>query len=334
MFKLVQFVISNRIDPAFSGWFFNYQIVPFCYNYRFLQGVIMLEVCTYSEIAMYVLYLILICYWLRSLSRYLLEYDPTRSWSENAFIEICLLFLHNIFYRVPYLLPPVLDSFEIDSSIYLMSYWVFLVFSLVVLLFFLHIGLKTKQNANQLDNHGICKEFQKQQNQIMVAENTSNNFFQHLQEYWSVESALLDVIIILSILSSTLNLLCERVLTGFLYSLPNLLYITHLGFLVKKKLFSTDVTYFYWLGYVSIALLIWIITKAFYTCTLRQLLLELYSNVSIIFFTTTIAACRKFDGTFSKDILFLGKFLALLSIICLMNTLPVYKRTFVVLLIE
>lgn len=263
----------------------------------------MLEVCTVSEIAMYVLFLILVCYWLYSLSTHLLEYDPTRSWSENAFIEICLLFLHNIFYRVPYLLPSVLDSFEIDSSIYLISYWFFLVFSLAILLFFLHIRLKTKQNANQLDNHGICKEFQNQQNQIMVQENISKNFFQHLQENWSVESALLDVIIILSILSSTLNFLCERVLTGFLYSLPNLLYIAHLGFLVKKKLFSTDVTYFYWIGYAGIALLIWIITKTFYKCTLRQLLLEFYSNISIIFFTTAIAACRKFDGTFSNDII-------------------------------
>ena len=304
----------------------------------------MLEEYIVSETASYVLYIVLMYYWLGFLSQKISKYDSSRHWAQNAFLENGLLFVYNTFYRVPYLLYAVLEFTKMDTSIYLTYYWGVVVISLIIPFFLMLIKLRTKPHPSQQVN-GKNRKKSLSKHKCQIVENTGvcngtgardfwKNKIQFVQEYRSIESAVLDVIIIISILSSTLNLLCERRLTGFLYSFPNLLNITHLGFLIKKKVFSTDVNYFYWIGYFGCVFVVWSVARTFGNCMPRQIFLELYSNVWIIYLATIIAVGRTFDGDFTKDLLFLGKFLVLLTIICSLNFFFVYKNTIVIFLIN
>ena len=295
--------------------------------------------CTAWEIALYSLCLVLTYYWFCYLSQNILKYNSSRNWSENAFIESCLLFIHNTFYQVPYLLYVVLDTIKIDPIIYLTGYFVLIVFSLVIFFLFLLIKLRAKRHPNQPNNAANYMEIKSdtEKKEDQVSKNTNDNSLlcesQLVQEYRSIESALLDIIIIISMFISILNISCVRMQTGFLYGFPDLLYLTHLGFLVKKRLFRTDITYIYWIGYVCFVLVAWNITITFYKCSLRLLVLELYSNVWIIYLTTAFAACRKFDRGFVRDLQFLGKFVVFFGIICLINSILVNKQKIVEFLI-
>lgn len=290
------------------------------------------------EIVSYSLCFLLACYWLRCLSSKLLQYNPSRHWCENAFLESCLLFIYNTFHRVPSLLYVVLDTLDIHPNFYLTSYWSILVLLLVIL--FLFIQTRRKQNANQTVNDANHPNYQFEncKKERQIAGTTKNDSFKNesgiTQEYRSLESGLLDVVIILSIVSMTLGLLCETVLTGFLYSFQGLLHIVHLGLLIRKKLFATDVSSFYWIAYIGLVFVVWCVSRTFYKCTIYQLSLELYTNIWIVYFTITVAACRKFDNAFAEDIFFLSKFLVLFVFICFINSLPVFKQNVVLLVIK